>query len=100
MDAFKLLTRSTKLKSSTSTTTSRLPSAGKAANPQLFGSAEDIQSSKKRKRQNEAADHGPEGKDDDFEATQRHLFGGGHSTQNTASTAAVKEYKKAKKSKA
>ncbi|KUL82772.1 hypothetical protein ZTR_10913 [Talaromyces verruculosus] len=99
MDAFKLLTRSTKLKSSTSTTTSRLPSAGKAANPQLFGSAEDIQSSKKRKRQNEAADHGPEGKDDDFEATQRLLFGGGHSTQNTASTAAVKEYKKAKKSK-
>lgn len=99
MDAFKLLTRSTKLKPSTSTTTSRLPSAGKAANPQLFGSAEDIQSSKKRKRQNEAAGHASEDKNDDFEATQRLLFGGGHSTQSTTSTAAVKESKKARKSK-
>lgn len=98
MDAFKLLTRSTKLKPSTSTTTSRLPSAGKAANPQLFGSAEDAQSSKKRKRQNEAADLGVEEKNDDFEATQRLLFGGGHSTQATTSTTAVKESKKTQKS--
>lgn len=97
MDAFKLLTRSTKLKPSTSTTTSRLPSAGKATNPQLFGSAEDVQSSKKRKRQNETADQGPESKNDDFEATQRLLFGG-HST-TTATKPAVKESKKSQKSK-
>lgn len=99
MDAFKLLTRSTKLKPSTSTTTSRLPSAGKAANPQLFGSAEDSQSNKKRKRQNEIAEQGPEDKNDDFEATQRLLFGGGHSTQSTTSAAAVKESKKAQTTK-
>lgn len=99
MDAFKLLTRSTKLKPSTSTTTSRLPSAGKAANPQLFGSAEDSQSNKKRKRQNEIAEQGPEDKNDDFEATQRLLFGGGHSTQSTTSAAAVKEPKKAQTTK-
>ncbi|RAO66219.1 uncharacterized protein BHQ10_002231 [Talaromyces amestolkiae] len=97
MDAFKLLTRSTKLKPSTSNTTSRLPSAGKAANPQLFGSAEDAQSSKKRKRQNEAAEETGE-KNDDFDATQRLLFGGGHSTSVTATTA-VKESKKSRKSK-
>lgn len=93
MDAFKLLTRSTKLKPSTSTATSRLPSAGKAANPQLFGSAEDAQSSKKRKRQNDAAEETGD-KNDDFEATQRLLFGGGHSTSITATTG-VKESKKA-----
>ncbi|KAE8554256.1 hypothetical protein EYB25_002794 [Talaromyces marneffei] len=95
MDAFKLLTRSTKLKPSTPTTTSRLPSAGKAANPQLFGSAEELQSSKKRKRH---ADQVPENKNDDFEATQRLLFGGGHSTAAPATTG-VKESKKTQKSK-
>jgi ATP-dependent RNA helicase DDX52/ROK1 len=61
MDAFKLLTRSTKLKPS-STISSRLPSAGKAENPQLFRSDEDTYS-KKRKR-HEAASHDSENDDD------------------------------------
>ncbi|OQD82254.1 hypothetical protein PENANT_c022G11326 [Penicillium antarcticum] len=56
MDAFKLLTRSTKLKPTTSKSdSSRLPSTGKAANPQLFRTAdadklEAAKSGKKRKR--------------------------------------------------
>ncbi|OXV08684.1 hypothetical protein Egran_03555 [Elaphomyces granulatus] len=60
MDAFKLLTRSTKLKSLTGqsalTTSSRIPSSGEAKNPQLFRYAEDPgflrdgNDSKKRKR--------------------------------------------------
>ncbi|KAJ5746911.1 uncharacterized protein N7511_008607 [Penicillium nucicola] len=56
MDAFKLLTRSTKLKPAASKAdSSRLPSAGKAANPQLFRTAdadelEAAKSGKKRKR--------------------------------------------------
>ncbi|KAI9370993.1 P-loop containing nucleoside triphosphate hydrolase protein [Aspergillus egyptiacus] len=58
MDAFKLLTRSTKLKptASTATTSTRLPSTGKAENPQLFRSSatdkllDEGNSSKKRKR--------------------------------------------------
>lgn len=58
MDAFRLLTRSTKLKSAATPTTepvARLPSTGKAANPQLFRTAEgekleSAQNGKKRKR--------------------------------------------------
>lgn len=58
MDAFRLLTRSTKLKLTTSTSdaaSTRLPSTGKAANPQLFRSAteklESAQHGTKRKRE-------------------------------------------------
>ncbi|KAJ5458704.1 hypothetical protein N7475_010092 [Penicillium sp. IBT 31633x] len=55
MDAFKLLTRSTKFKPASSASDSRLPSTGKAANPQLFRTAEADQlesakHGKKRKR--------------------------------------------------
>lgn len=57
MDAFRLLTRSTKFKSTAPAQESaaRLPSAGKAANPQLFRTEEGeklelAQSNKKRKR--------------------------------------------------
>ncbi|KAK4868415.1 hypothetical protein LT330_007137 [Penicillium expansum] len=55
MDAFRLLTRSTKLKPVSSATDSRLPSTGKAANPQLFRTAEtdkleSAKNGKKRKR--------------------------------------------------
>ncbi|RDW90217.1 RNA-dependent ATPase ROK1 [Aspergillus mulundensis] len=51
MDAFKLLTRSTKLKPAT-TQSSTIPSTGKAANPQLFKAGEKLEkgSGKKRKR--------------------------------------------------
>ncbi|KAJ5819111.1 hypothetical protein N7474_004702 [Penicillium riverlandense] len=57
MDAFRLLTRSTKLKpAATSASTSasaRLPSTGKTANPQLFRTAEadQLEHNKKRKRE-------------------------------------------------
>ncbi|KAH1492932.1 RNA-dependent ATPase rok1, partial [Aspergillus fumigatus] len=60
MDAFKLLTRATKLKSgaapSSTQSLTRLPSTGKAANPQLFRSSEadkvleEASHGKKRKR--------------------------------------------------
>ncbi|KAL2871831.1 RNA-dependent ATPase ROK1 [Aspergillus lucknowensis] len=58
MDAFKLLTRSTKLKSATqsSSVSTRLPSTGRAENPQLFrtstadGILEEKSQGKKRKR--------------------------------------------------
>ncbi|KAL4880942.1 P-loop containing nucleoside triphosphate hydrolase protein [Aspergillus karnatakaensis] len=55
MDAFKLLTRSMKLKPTTnqsSTTSTRLPSTGKAENPQLFRASalEEKGQGKKRKR--------------------------------------------------
>ncbi|KAJ5948293.1 hypothetical protein N7466_001308 [Penicillium verhagenii] len=63
MDAFKLLTRSTKFKSTAPAAKPavRLPSFGKAANPQLFRTAEgekleSEQGKKKRKRANAAAD--------------------------------------------
>ncbi|KAL4994557.1 P-loop containing nucleoside triphosphate hydrolase protein [Aspergillus recurvatus] len=59
MDAFKLLTRSTKLKPA-ATQTSTLPSTGKAANPQLFRGAAaeklDKGNCKKRKRAHAADD--------------------------------------------
>lgn len=54
MDAFRLLTRSTKLKPTSSSSDSRLPSTGKAVNPQLFRTAEadelEAKNGKKRKR--------------------------------------------------
>ncbi|KAJ5786830.1 ATP-dependent RNA helicase rok1 [Penicillium pulvis] len=62
MDAFKLLTRSTKFKSTAPAAkpAARLPSFGKAANPQLFRTAEgeklESEQGKKRKRANAAAD--------------------------------------------
>ncbi|CAG8027931.1 unnamed protein product [Penicillium olsonii] len=54
MDAFRLLTRSTKLKPTSASADSRLPSTGKAANPQLFRTTEtdelEAKNGKKRKR--------------------------------------------------
>jgi ATP-dependent RNA helicase DDX52/ROK1 len=54
MDAFRLLTRSTKFKPVSAAAGSRLPSTGKAANPQLFRTAEtdelEAKNGKKRKR--------------------------------------------------
>lgn len=54
MDAFRLLTRSTKLKHTSISADSRLPSTGKAVNPQLFRTAEadelEAKNGKKRKR--------------------------------------------------
>ncbi|CRG89515.1 hypothetical protein PISL3812_06551 [Talaromyces islandicus] len=74
MDAFKLLTRSTKLKATAASNKNRLPSAGKAANPQLFRSALEDQDSKKRKRDEDDEDAKQES-DNDFDATQLALFG-------------------------
>lgn len=81
MDAFRLLTRSTKLKSAAAPATepaARLPSTGKAANPQLFRSAETekLESgkhSKKRKRAPVAEeDDGADAADlDFFQSTKR-----------------------------
>ncbi|QKX62140.1 uncharacterized protein TRUGW13939_09297 [Talaromyces rugulosus] len=94
MDAFKLLTRSTKLK--TTAASNRLPSAGKAANPQLFRSAQEDHDSRKRKRDEDYEDVGQES-DNDFDATQLALFG----TKPTASAkdTSSKESKKSKKAK-
>jgi ATP-dependent RNA helicase DDX52/ROK1 len=68
MDAFRLLTRSTNLKSiSGGKTSTRLPSAGKAENPQLFrSSSSEERETKKRKR-------GDDGDDDDGEAADADL---------------------------
>lgn len=57
MDAFRLLTRSTKLKPASSSAESRLPSTGKAVNPQLFRSAEsdDLEANTGKKRKRNAA---------------------------------------------
>lgn len=95
MDAFKLLTRSTKLKTTAaSSNNNRLPSAGKAANPQLFRAAQEDYDSKKRKRDEDDEDMNQES-DNDFDATQLALFG----AKSTASTrdASSKESKKSKK---
>ncbi|KAJ5114367.1 hypothetical protein NUU61_000126 [Penicillium alfredii] len=81
MDAFRLLTRSTKLKSAplTSASAASLPSKGKAANPQLFRTAETekLESAKhgqKRKR-GAAADDNEDGVDapelDFFQSSKR-----------------------------
>ncbi|KAJ5642383.1 hypothetical protein N7490_006383 [Penicillium lividum] len=74
MDAFKLLTRSTKFKSAAPSAkpAARLPSFGKAANPQLFRTAEgeklESEQGKKRKRANATADaeHEEDAADLDF----------------------------------
>ncbi|KAL1994121.1 hypothetical protein VTN49DRAFT_2790 [Thermomyces lanuginosus] len=64
MDALRVLTRSTNLKPKPiAASSSRLPSAGKAENPQLFRSA-DNQSSKKRKRQDSEEEADFEAADD------------------------------------
>lgn len=60
MDAFKLLTRSTKFNSATAPAakaTARLPSTGKAANPQLFHTAagDELESKNRKKRKRAAA---------------------------------------------
>ncbi|KAJ5901596.1 hypothetical protein N7495_002124 [Penicillium taxi] len=81
MDAFRLLTRSTKFKSAVAPAkenAARLPSTGKAANPQLFRTAEgekleSAQNGKKRKRNAVADDH-PEDNEaglDFFSSTKR-----------------------------
>lgn len=92
MDAFKLLTRSTKLKTGGSATPSsasaRLPSTGKAENPQLFRNAEaekvleEAKNGKKRKRNQEQVPK----KDDDAELD---FFSTG--SKKASSAAAVKE---------
>ncbi|KAL1988818.1 hypothetical protein VTN96DRAFT_7702 [Rasamsonia emersonii] len=90
MDAFRLLTRSTKLKSisgrqSTATPLQggRLPSAGKAENPQLFrgsSAAEEQQQSKKRKREEDGdANENSDAEDDvnlDFFSSAKGLLSG------------------------
>lgn len=78
MDAFKLLTRSTKLKTgraTPSTTTSTLPSKGKAANPQLFqnSEADKLLHGTKRKR---TGDSKARDADDDHDA-ELDFFGSG-----------------------
>lgn len=94
MDAFRLLTRSTKLKTGGSATPSsasaRLPSTGKAENPQLFHNAEaekvleDAKNGKKRKRSQEQL---PEKNDDDAELD----FFSGAGSKKASSAAAVKK---------
>lgn len=105
MDAFKLLARSTKLKTATppsagdknkSNPSSRLPSTGKAENPRLFHNAEaekvvnEAKHGKKRKRKQHGAEPGPDGEDD---AADLDFFsaGGKKGSSRVDSGAAVKE---------
>ncbi|KAL6237758.1 ATP-dependent RNA helicase rok1 [Aspergillus navahoensis] len=91
MDAFKLLTRSTKLKPAAAQS-STLPSTGKAANPQLFrgAAAAEIEkgNGKKRKRAHAADDEVPVKEDSlnlDF------FSQGGNSMSKSSDAAAAKE---------
>ncbi|KAH8698646.1 ATP-dependent RNA helicase rok1 [Talaromyces proteolyticus] len=97
MDAFKLLTRSTKLKPTAASSNShRLPSAGKAENPQLFRSAQDLETKKRKRGSDEHEDSdGNEGSDNEFDATQLALFGAKSAPVKNAS---LKESKKLRKS--
>ncbi|KAI9932224.1 hypothetical protein ASPWEDRAFT_478189 [Aspergillus wentii DTO 134E9] len=93
MDAFKLLTRSTKLKTGAggggpASSTSRLPSTGKAANPKLFRTAEadkvieESKHGKKRKRGHAARELDA---DDDDNVPDLDFFGtGGSSARSSA----------------
>ncbi|PWY95351.1 P-loop containing nucleoside triphosphate hydrolase protein [Aspergillus sclerotioniger CBS 115572] len=84
MDAFKLLTRSTKLKTGSSLS-STLPSKGKAKNPQLFRDAQAeklLESGKKRKRVQTADDSDAE----DVDAADLDFFGSGKRSAPGASS--------------
>ncbi|PYI25688.1 P-loop containing nucleoside triphosphate hydrolase protein [Aspergillus indologenus CBS 114.80] len=109
MDAFKLLTRATKLKTGTasSTLSSTLPSKGKAQTPQLFHASEaeellrknggvSASASKKRKRTHApaAASDSEDDDDDDDDLPGLDFFGAGKSSASTAKkerAAAAKE---------
>ncbi|PYI07148.1 P-loop containing nucleoside triphosphate hydrolase protein [Aspergillus sclerotiicarbonarius CBS 121057] len=84
MDAFKLLTRSTKLKTGSSLS-STLPSKGKAENPQLFRDAQAeklLEAGKKRKRAQTAGDSDAE----DADAADLDFFGSGKRSAAGASS--------------
>ncbi|OJJ45735.1 hypothetical protein ASPZODRAFT_68827 [Penicilliopsis zonata CBS 506.65] len=92
MDAFKLLTRSTKLKPASSAPTSaRLPSTGKAENPQLFRNAEldralaEARQGKKRKRGDAAAAAAADDDDDEAVAVNLDFFNPGKRKRDQAS---------------
>ncbi|KAL4809288.1 P-loop containing nucleoside triphosphate hydrolase protein [Aspergillus unguis] len=96
MDAFKLLTRSTKLKPTT-TQPSTLPSTGKAANPQLFhGSATEKllgakrEGNTKKRKRNHGADEEKEEEADsvDEDALNLDFFSQGKSRASKSSDAA------------
>ncbi|GFF31673.1 ATP-dependent RNA helicase rok1 [Aspergillus udagawae] len=96
MDAFKLLTRATKLKGgaapSSAQTSTRLPSTGKAANPQLFRSLEadkvleEASHGKKRKRTS-----GPEAAESDDDGAELNFFGSSKARRSSASMAKEQE---------
>ncbi|KAL4934523.1 RNA-dependent ATPase ROK1 [Aspergillus undulatus] len=94
MDAFKLLTRSTKLKTATTQNPTTLPSTGKAANPQLFrtSAAETLEkgkgkaSGKKRKRGHQGVDDDNETASVDEDALNLDFF-----SQNKGSTSRVSD---------
>ncbi|KAF7133911.1 hypothetical protein CNMCM5793_005377 [Aspergillus hiratsukae] len=96
MDAFKLLTRATKLKGgaapSSAQSSTRLPSTGKAANPQLFRSSEadkvleEARHGKKRKRT-----AGPEGAESDDDGAELNFFGSSKARRSCVSMAKEQE---------
>ncbi|OJK05010.1 hypothetical protein ASPACDRAFT_2735, partial [Aspergillus aculeatus ATCC 16872] len=95
MDAFKLLTRATKLKTGTASSTlssSTLPSKGKAQTPQLFHASEaeellrkngGVSASKKRKRTHAPA-VASDSENDDDNLPGLDFFGAGKSSASTA----------------
>lgn len=107
MDAFKLLTRSTKLKTATPSSagdknknnaSSRLPSTGKAENPQLFRNVEaervveEAKHGRKRKRGQHGAGAGTDGDGDAGDAADLDFFSaGGKKGSSGVDSGAVKE---------
>lgn len=94
MDAFRLLTRSTKLKpaatSASASASARLPSTGKAANPQLFRTAKTDKLERNKKRKREIAVEEGDGDDivdlDFFQSSKR------PAANTTAATPTVPEH--------
>ncbi|KAF7713607.1 Uncharacterized protein PECH_002521 [Penicillium ucsense] len=99
MDAFKLLTRSTNFKSAAQTkakSTARLPSTGKAANPQLFRTAageklESAQNQKKRKRAAAAVEEADEHDTPDLDFFQSSKRSSAAKTEVSESAQSVQE---------
>lgn len=96
MDAFKLLTRSTKLKTnnpaakSSAPTATRLPSTGQAANPQLFRNEAALEEAHGKKRKRNDAKNGDEN-EEDVDDGSLDFFSAGKNTSSSSTSTAQKK---------